>query len=62
MKRRVRRAASEIQATTWNVHSLTAAIAAQGKALALLTALQQREEFYTIIAECESSKRVAAVG
>jgi hypothetical protein len=31
-------------------HSLTGAIAAYGKALALLTALQQREEFYAIVA------------
>jgi hypothetical protein len=31
-------------------HRLTGAIAAYGKALALLTALQQREEFYTIVA------------
>ena len=31
-------------------HNLTEAIAAYGKALALLTALQQREEFYTIVA------------
>jgi hypothetical protein len=30
--------------------SLTGAIAAYGKALALLTALQQREEFYAIVA------------
>ena len=42
-------------------HRLTGAIAAYGKALALLTALQQREEFYAIIAECEFSERVAAV-
>ena len=42
-------------------HSLTGAIAAYGKALALLTALQQREEFYPIIAQCEFSERVAAV-
>jgi hypothetical protein len=42
-------------------HSLTGAIAAYGKALALLTALQKREEFYTIIAQSESSKHVAAV-
>jgi hypothetical protein len=41
-------------------HSLTGAIAAYGKALALLTALQQREEFYAIIAQCEFSDRVAA--
>ena len=31
-------------------HNLTGAIAAYGKALALLTALRQREEFYTIVA------------
>jgi hypothetical protein len=31
-------------------HTLTGAITAYGKALALLTALQQREEFYTIVA------------
>jgi hypothetical protein len=30
--------------------NLTGAIAAYGKALALLTALQQREEFYAIVA------------
>jgi len=42
-------------------HSLTGAIAAYGKALAILTALQQREEFYTIIAQSELSERVAAV-
>ena len=32
-------------------HKLTGAIAAYGKALALLTAVQQREQFYTIVAE-----------
>jgi hypothetical protein len=42
-------------------HNLTGAIAAYGKALAILTALQQREEFYTIIAQSELSERVAAV-
>jgi hypothetical protein len=31
-------------------HRLSGAIAAYGKALALLTALQQREEFYTVVA------------
>ncbi len=31
-------------------HRLTGAIAAYGKTLALLTALQQREEFYTVVA------------
>jgi hypothetical protein len=58
----MKRGSGEIQATKWNVHSLTAAIAAYDKALALLTALQQQEEFYTIIAECEFSERVAAAG
>ena len=42
-------------------HSLTGAIAAYGKALAILTALQQREEFYTIIAQSELSQRIVAV-
>jgi hypothetical protein len=42
-------------------HRLTGAIAAYGKVLALLTALQQREEFYAIIAQCELSERVTAV-
>jgi hypothetical protein len=43
-------------------HSLTGAILAYGKALALLTALQQREEFYTMVGQCEFSECVAAVG
>ena len=34
-------------------HALTGAIAAYGKALALLTALQQREEFYAMIDQLE---------
>jgi hypothetical protein len=42
-------------------HKLTGAIAAYGKALAILTALQQREEFFTTIARCESAERVAVV-
>ena len=41
-------------------HSLTGAIAAYGKALAILTALQRREEFYTIIAQSELSERISA--
>ncbi len=41
-------------------HSLTGAIAAYGKALAILTALRQREEFYAIIAHSELSGRIAA--
>jgi hypothetical protein len=32
-------------------HRLSGSIAAYGKALALLAALQQREEFYLIVAE-----------
>jgi len=42
-------------------HNLTGAILAYGKALALLTALQQREEFYTIVGQCEFSECVEAV-
>jgi hypothetical protein len=42
-------------------HSLTGAIAAYGKALGILTALQQREQFYKIVAQYDSSERVAAV-
>jgi len=41
-------------------HSLTGAIAAYGKALAILTALQQREEFYSIIAQYELSEQSVA--
>jgi hypothetical protein len=40
---------------------LTGAIAAYGKALALLTALQQREEFYRIISQSELSEHVVTV-
>jgi hypothetical protein len=42
-------------------HNLTGAITAYGKALALLTALQQREEFYTIVGPFEFSECVAAI-
>ena len=41
-------------------HSLAGAIAAYGKALAILTALQQREEFYSIIAKYELSEQSVA--
>jgi len=34
-------------------HSLTGAIVAYGKALRLLAALREREEFYSVIAEIE---------
>ena len=43
-------------------HNLTGAILAYGKALKLLTALQQREEFYTIVGQCEFSECVETVG
>jgi hypothetical protein len=42
-------------------HNLTGEIAAYGKVLALLTALQQREEFYTIVGQFEFSDCVAVV-
>jgi hypothetical protein len=42
-------------------HNLTGAIAAYGKAFVLLTALQQREEFDTIVGQYGFSECVAAV-
>jgi hypothetical protein len=42
-------------------HNLTGAIAAYGKALALLTALQRQEEFYAVIGGCKSSECAAAI-
>jgi hypothetical protein len=41
-------------------HSLTGSIAAYGKTLAILTALQQREEFYSIVAQYELSEQSLA--
>jgi hypothetical protein len=41
-------------------HSLTGAIAAYGKALAILTALRKREEFYSIVAQYELSEQSVA--
>jgi hypothetical protein len=41
-------------------HNLTGAITAYGKVLALLTALQQREEFYAVIGEAEFPEYAAA--
>jgi hypothetical protein len=41
-------------------YSLTGAIAAYGKALAILTALQKREEFYSIVAQYELSEQSVA--
>jgi hypothetical protein len=43
-------------------NTLAETIAAYGKVLMLLTALQQREEFYTIVSQYELSKGVAASG
>jgi hypothetical protein len=40
-------------------HKLTGAIAAYGKALALLTALHQREEFYFVLRDIELSEPIA---
>jgi len=42
-------------------HNLMGAIMAYGKVLALLTAPQQREEFYAVVGRYEFSKCVAAV-
>jgi hypothetical protein len=42
-------------------HALSGAIAAYGKALALLTAFQQREEFFRIVAQAEFPEGVPAV-
>ena len=42
-------------------HSLTGAISAYGKVLALLTAPQQREEFNAVVAQYEFSECVAVV-
>jgi len=41
-------------------HKLTGAIAAYGKALALLTALQRREEFYAMIDQFDAPAFAAA--
>jgi len=41
-------------------HNLTGAIAAYGKALSLLTALQQLEEFYAMVGELDLPGRFAA--
>ena len=42
-------------------HNLTGAITTYGKVLAVLTALQQLEEFYTVLGQYEFSECVAAV-
>ena len=42
-------------------HSLAGAIAAYGKALAILTALQQREEFFAVVAQYKLSEGAAVV-
>ena len=43
-------------------YSLTGAIAAYGKALALLTALHEQEEFHAMISGMETSAAAAGVG
>jgi hypothetical protein len=43
-------------------HKLTGAIAAYGKTLALLTALQEREEFHAIISPCDAPPALQPVG
>jgi hypothetical protein len=42
-------------------HSLTGVIVAYSKALAILTALQQREEFFRVVMQYDLSERVAVV-
>jgi hypothetical protein len=42
-------------------HHLTGVIAAYGKVLALLTALERREEFYNVVGQYEFSECFAAV-
>ena len=53
-----RRATAEDSAAFLN---LTGAIAAYGNALALLTALQQQEEFYTVVSEYKFSECAPAI-
>jgi len=42
-------------------HSLTGAIVAYSKTLSILTALQQREEFFRVVMQYDLSERVAVV-
>ena len=49
----------EVAIDSSEFHNLTGAIAAYGKVLAMLTALQQGEEFYEMFAQ-HPSERVAA--
>ena len=51
----------EVAIDSREFHNLTAAIAAYGKVLATLTALQQLEEFYTVVGQYEFSECVSAV-
>ena len=50
----------EVAIDSSEFHNLTGAIAAYGKVLAMLTALQQLEEFYTVVGQYEFSECVAA--
>ena len=52
---------SEVTKDSPAFNSLTGPIAAYGKVLALLTELQQQEEFDQIVAQFEFSESVAAV-
>ena len=51
----------EVATDSPEFHNLTGAIAAYGKVLAMLTALQELEEFYTVVGEYEFPEGVAAV-
>ena len=52
---------SEVAKDSPAFHTLTGAIAGYGKVLALLTELQQQEEFNQIVGQFEFSESVAAV-
>lgn len=51
----------EVARDSLEFHALTGAILAYGKVLALFTALQQREEFYSVVGHYEFPECVAAV-
>ena len=52
---------SEVAKDSPAFHNLTGAIEGYGKVLALLTELQQREEFSQVVGQFELSETVAAV-
>jgi len=51
----------EVARDSATFHHLTGAITAYGKTLALLTAMQQREELYLVIGQGDFSERFAAI-